>query len=117
MIRVLLSCLLALILGVTSVSAAVMRAQMQGAVQMVICSDTDKASGLTEITLDASGTPIAQPHNCPDCTAALALGLLVSPPILAAPQTRALRLPATPQTPGTGQPAPAATARGPPAFV
>ncbi len=71
MIRNLLSLLLALTLAATSVSAAVTHAEMQGAQQMLICSDSDANSGLITITLDATGKPIASAHHCPDCTAAL----------------------------------------------
>lgn len=70
MIRSLLSLLLALTLAASSVSAAVTHSRMQGAQQMVICSDSDTASGLITITLDASGKPITSHHHCPDCTAA-----------------------------------------------
>lgn len=70
MIRSLLSLLLALTLAASSVSAAVTHSRMQGAQQMVICADSDTASGLTTITLDASGKPILGGHHCPDCTAA-----------------------------------------------
>lgn len=68
MIRQLCTLLLALILATTSVSAAVMHAEMQGAQQMVICSDSAAGSGIATVTLDATGKPIAHPHRCPDCT-------------------------------------------------
>lgn len=65
MIRLLTALFLGLTLAVTSVSAAVARSEMAGAVQMVICA------GGTEgmVTLDPSGKPVTG-HHCPDCTAA-----------------------------------------------
>lgn len=72
MIRSLFALLLALTLAANSVSAAVMQSEMQGAQQMLICSDSDANAGLTLITLDATGKPIASAHHCPDCTVATA---------------------------------------------
>ncbi len=72
MIRSLCALLLALTLAANSVNAAVMHAEMQGAQQMLICLDSAAGSGLTTITLDATGKPIDSPHRCPDCTAATA---------------------------------------------
>lgn len=116
MIR-LLSFLLALTLAATSVPAAVMQSEMQGSHQMVICADTDAASGLTQITLDATGKPVDGAHSCPDCTAALGHALLPEPV-----QTRAPASSATPVLPGTlchtaSRSAPSQTARGPPPFA
>lgn len=72
MIRSLFALLLSLVLAATSVSAAVTHGKMQGAQQMVICSDIDTSSGLKTITLDATGKPIPNAHHCPDCTAGFA---------------------------------------------
>ncbi len=72
MIRSLFALLLALTLAANSVSAAVMQSEMQGAQQMLICSDSAAGSSLTTITLDATGKPITSAHHCPDCTAATA---------------------------------------------
>lgn len=69
MTRSLFALLLAFVLAATSVSAAVTHGRMQGAQQMVICSDIDTSAGLITITLDATGKPIPNAHHCPDCTA------------------------------------------------
>ncbi|GLS85550.1 hypothetical protein GCM10010873_05230 [Cypionkella aquatica] len=84
MIRMLLSLLLTLTLAATSVRAAVMHSEMQGAYQMVICADSTLAQ--TTLTFDATGKPITA-HHCPDCTTAFS-GLPQSPlQIAAAPAT------------------------------
>ncbi|MES2435305.1 MAG: hypothetical protein V4586_15970 [Pseudomonadota bacterium] len=114
MIRNLLSLLLALTLATTSVHAAVMHSEMQGAVQMEICADT--SAGLTTITLDATGKPIAAAHRCPDCTAAITALLPPPPHIAAAPsQSRSTRPDLTPTTRTTTPPN--QSARDPPAFA
>ncbi|MDB5666834.1 hypothetical protein [Cypionkella sp.] len=87
MIRHLLSALLALTLATTSVHAAVMHSEMQGAVQMEICADT--SAGLTTVTLDATGKPIPTAHRCPDCTIAPA-SLLPHQPQISRPVTRSI---------------------------
>ena len=115
MIRHLLSLLLALTLATTSVHAAVMHAEMQGAVQMEICADTS-GGGVAIITLDATGKPIPTAHRCPDCTAAIAALLPIPPQIAAAPtQSRSARPSHTRET-LTSAP-PNQSARDPPAFA
>lgn len=109
--------LLALILAATSVTAAVMHSEMQGAVQMVICSDTADGSGLTSISLDASGNPTGPQHTCPECLAALAAALLPAPPQQPVPPTRATRLHLAALPAAASQPLPANTARDPPVFA
>lgn len=109
--------LLALILAATSVTAAVMHSEMQGAVQMVVCSDTSDGSGLTSISLDASGNPTGPQHTCPECLAALGAALLPAPLPQPAPPTRATRLNFSAQPAAASQPLPANTARDPPAFA
>ncbi|KAF0174120.1 MAG: hypothetical protein FD162_1355 [Rhodobacteraceae bacterium] len=109
--------LLVLILAATSVTASVMHSEMQGAVQMVICSDTPDGSGLTSITLDASGSPSGPHHACPECTAALGAALLPAPTDQPAPPTRATRLPRSASLAAAGQPMPANSARDPPVFA
>ena len=114
MIRHLLSLALALTLATTSVHAAVMRSEMQGAIQMEICADT--SAGLNTITLDATGNQIPTAHRCPDCTAAT-LALLAPPAQIAAPlgPFRTDRPALTPTT-LTITP-PNQSARDPPAFA
>lgn len=53
------------VLSLTSVTAAVARGQMAGAVEMVICAGGAAAS----VMLDATGQPV-EAHRCPVCTAA-----------------------------------------------
>ena len=116
MIRSLFALLLALTLAATSVSAAVMHSEMQGAQQMVICSDSTAGSGLTTITLDATGKPIDRAHHCPECTAAIAA--LLPSSIQLAPHNSAT----TPPQPLTAldrasTTPPSQSARDPPAFA
>jgi hypothetical protein len=114
MIRSLLSLLLALTLATTSVSAAVMHNEMRGASQIEICADSQGASGLTTITLDATGKQITH-HNCPDCTAALAM--LPDTARSTPPQTSgALQHPSLAAHTTSGA-APTESARDPPAFA
>ena len=116
MIRHLFALLLALTLAASSVSAAVMQSEMQGAQQMVICSDSPAGSGLTTITLDATGKPIDRAHHCPDCTAAIAA--LIPDGVQFGPQNTATT-PANPLlTPGRASTTtPAQSARDPPTFA
>lgn len=114
MIRSLLSLLLALTLATTSVQAAVMHAEMQGATQMEICADT--SGGVMTITLDATGKPIPSAHRCPDCTAAIAALLAALPQIAAAPAHGRILLPALAAAVLTAS-APPQSARDPPPFA
>lgn len=115
--RFLASLLLALTFAATSVTAAVMHNKMQGAVQMVICSDRPDGSALTSISLDVFGNPIAQQHSCPECLAALAAALLPTPVQQPALLTRVswLHLPEPPAM--TSQRLPANSARDPPVLA
>lgn len=114
--RLLLVLFLCLSLAATSVSSAVMHAEMQGASEMTICADAGGA-GVITLMIDATGKPVPQHHNCPDCLAALASALLPAQACVVAPQTGATRLHPARQASGTGRPSPNATARGPPAFA
>ena len=116
MIRQFCALLLALTLAATSVSAAVMQSEMQGAQQMLICSDSDASSGLSLITLDATGRPITGAHHCADCTAASPV--LLPGLIEVAPHSAAIT-PARPRPSldRASQAAPPQSARDPPAFA
>ncbi len=110
--RAVLGLLLVMLLSVTSVTAAVARGQMAGAVDMVICA----GAGLATVTLDATGQPV-EAHHCPVCTAA---GSGVGVPVAASvarPATRAeaVRFGAgiALRKVGAGEP----VARGPPVLV
>lgn len=111
MIIRLLSLLLALTLATTSVSAAVMHSEMQGSSQIDICADSHAGSGLTTITLDATGKQITH-HNCPDC--ALAMALLPDPARSTPPQTSRIILHPTPAAHITSRASPTQSARDPP---
>ena len=116
MIRRLCALLLALTLAATSVSAAVMQSEMQGAQQMLICSDSDASSGLSLITLDATGRPITGAHHCADCTAAspaLLPGLIQTTPRSAA----AAPPPPEPMPARASSSPPRQSARDPPPFA
>lgn len=116
MMRMWLGLLLAMIVATTSVSAAVMHAEMQGSTEIVICADIG-AGGIISIRLDATGKPISQHHNCPDCIAGLATALMPAVLTWPVPQSRGQRLFWLVASAGHGLAAPAAIARGPPAFV
>jgi hypothetical protein len=114
--RLLLALFLCLSLAATSVSSAVMHAEMQGATEMTICADAG-GEGVTTLMFDATGKPISQHHNCPECLAALASALLPAEAVVIAPQTSANLLHPAAAAAGTGRPSPHATARGPPCFA
>ncbi|OYU40827.1 MAG: hypothetical protein CFE33_01700 [Pseudorhodobacter sp. PARRP1] len=116
MIRYLCSLVFALTLAATSVSTAVMHAEMQGAEQMVICSDSASGSGVATVTLDATGKPIAHPHRCPDCTTTTA-ALLPEQTALASPSALSTPAFAPPLHPAAGSSPPPQSARDPPAFA
>ena len=116
MIRHLCTLLLALTLAATSVSAAVMHSEMQGAQQMVICADSASGSGHATITLDATGKPIAHPHRCPDCTTATA-ALLPGQIMLPARTSASTPPDPQPQPRIASTNPPQQSARDPPAFA
>lgn len=66
----LVTCILALVLGVTSIGLASARGQTHVGGQVVLCS----GGRLITVTLDAAGQPIGPSHICPD----MALGLLAA---------------------------------------
>lgn len=72
--RAFLGLCLVVILSLTSVTAAVARGQMAGAVDMVVCA----GSGVSSVTLDATGKPV-EVHHCPVCTVA---GSAASVPVI-----------------------------------
>lgn len=80
-----LAVLLVLMLSVTSVTAAVARGQMAGAVDLVICA----GGGVATVTLDAAGQPVTRVHHCPVCTAASASMEGAAAPAVLRPETRA----------------------------
>lgn len=106
--------LLALMLALTSVTEAVARGQSAGITEMVICS----AWGVSTVTLDAEGNPVAPSHPCAVCLAATGGALL---PAVALPPARPLAAALLWLPPGAGdaasRPAPVALARGPPAVA
>jgi hypothetical protein len=114
MLRLITSVCLALILSLTSVTAAVAHMRAAGAVQIVICG----TPGVEEVvTLDAFGDPMPMVHHCPDC---LTLVAAVSPdaPQVARPMGRMVQVRAGlsgPDAHPTVTPRP--TARGPPLFL
>lgn len=66
-LRVLSGLFLALVLSLTSVTMAVARGQMIGAITVELCAD--HGAGAT-ITLDAQGNPVETVLHCPDCLVA-----------------------------------------------
>lgn len=100
---------LALILAVTSVGFAVARGQGAPAGTVEICT----GAGTVMLALDAEGKPAGPVHLCPDAALFVADGLPPAGP--RPPETRVRPVPPPSAAPQTGRPAPAATARGPPA--
>jgi len=114
MLRLLSSLCLALILSLTSVTAAVAHMRAAGAMQIVICG----TPGVEEVvTLDAYGDPMPVMHHCPDCLTVVA-GMSPDAPQVARPMGRMAQV-------RVGLPGPDAhpvavprpTARGPPLFL
>lgn len=112
--RALASLMLALILSVTSVTAAAAHARMVGAMQVELCADHGAG---TVVTLDAAGNPVDVPQHCPDCLAATQAPGGAPADVPSRPVTRnephvcALVLPDPPEA------GPEPSARGPPAPV
>ena len=73
MMRAVLSCLMSLLLVVTSHSMATARYADPAVDQMVICA----GNGTVLIHIDAEGEPTQAPHLCPDC----ALHVLAQNPV------------------------------------
>lgn len=114
--RAILPLLICLILATTSVSSAVMHSEMQGSIEMVICADIDD-SGPVTLRLDATGKPIDHHHTCPECLAALASAMIPAGLDWHLPRSAAQTRFQLTVLVGHGRLAPAAIARGPPAFV
>ncbi|MBC2834252.1 hypothetical protein [Paragemmobacter straminiformis] len=110
MLRAFVSLFLAVLLSLTSVTAAVARSQMAGATELVVCA----GSGTAEITLDATGAPISRPHHCPVCTAASAGIVAGVAPQVQRPVTRSEPQVCAMPLPDAGAGAPVPSARGPP---
>jgi hypothetical protein len=110
-LRVPFSLLMALILSMTSVTAAVAHMRAGGAAQIVICG----TPGVEEVvTLDSFGDPIEAGHHCPDCLTVTA-DVLVGAPGLVRPAGRVLDV-AVPPDAGlaVARAVPLPAARGPP---
>ena len=101
---------LAVMLSLTSVTAAVARGQMAGATDVVVCA----GAGVVTITLDAAGRPVTVAHHCPVCTAASAASFAGAPPAIMSPLTRSEALAVAVVLPLHGGAMPVAMARGPP---
>lgn len=110
-LRFLAGLLLALVLGVSSVTMAVARGHASApGTAMVICT----GYGLITVTLDAEGNPTGPVHPCPDCVVAMA-ALAVAPslpPVLPLRRGRAARPLSRPAP--AARPRRARRARGPP---
>ena len=81
-LRISFALILALVLGLGSLTHALARHQAAGAQTMVICT----GYGLVQITLDANGNPVEQTLPCPDCILG-AGALLATTPAMARPDT------------------------------
>lgn len=106
-----ISLILAIVLGLTSVTMAVARSEMLGSTETVICA----GYGVVSLTLDAEGNPTGPAHHCPDCLTGAATALWPTPsaqPVRPATRAAALRWPA--DVTGIAASTPAPLARGPP---
>ncbi len=114
MLRLLSSLCLALILSLTSVTAAVAHMLAAGAMQIVICG----TPGVEEVvTLDAFGDPMPVMHHCPDCLTVVA-GMSPDAPQVARPMGRMAQVRVGLSGPDAHPVAvPRPTARGPPLFL
>ena len=99
--------LLAVCLGLTSAAAGHVRSALQTGQVIVICT----GAGLTTITLDPDGAPVAPRAPCPDCTL-VAVGPAPDQP---APDARNAIWRAAPTLPSPIAGAAPAPARPPPA--
>ena len=54
---------LCVFVALTSVTLAVARGAPQPVGTLILCTD----AGVTQVTVDARGQPVAPPHACPDC--------------------------------------------------
>lgn len=111
--RALTALFLSLVLALVSVSMAVARGQSSGD-SVTICTDL----GTETIILDANGNPQpSAPHLCPDCLSASTVFTLTDPISLpAAPDALHAEDGINPTHVLPSLPAPAASARGPPAL-
>lgn len=108
--RSLLALVMALMLGVTSITLASARGHAPAVGQIELCT----GMGMQMISVDAEGNPVGDPHVCPDGVAALAapdLALPVLPPRLLVDGEK-LRLPD--RLASAEQARPRASARAPP---
>lgn len=114
MLRLVSFVCLALMLSLTSVTAAVAHMRAAGAMQIVICG----TPGVEEvITLDAFGDPLPVVHHCPECLT-LAAGVAPDAPQVARPLGRMAQVRAGLSGPNAHpMVAPRPTARGPPLFL
>jgi hypothetical protein len=114
MLRLISSVCLALILSLTSVTAAVAHMRAAGAVQIVICG----TPGVEEVvTLDAFGDPIPMVHHCPDCLTLVA-GVSPDAPQVARPMGQMVQVRVGLSGPDAHpQVAPRPSARGPPLYL
>lgn len=110
--RAVLGLFLVMLLSVTSVTAAVARGQMAGAVDLVICA----GAGLGTVTLDATGMPVSR-HHCPVCTAAPVAVTPDAPAMALRPVTRAVAVAVVNRAGWQGADVPVPVARGPPLAV
>ncbi|SNT00344.1 hypothetical protein [Antarctobacter heliothermus] len=111
--RPLFGIVLAVILAVTSQSAAFARGQAGPAGTMVIC----RGLTVSTVLVDADGQPMQVQHICPDAALALFVATgMVPPPTARSLVWRSVTWDAPPQVSGLLVSI-AARARGPPAFL
>lgn len=73
--RTYIALLLALVLGLTGQSMAVMRTMAGPSGEVVLCT----GSGPIRVLVDAGGAPMAAPHICPDCAMSVFDGVVELP--------------------------------------
>ena len=84
MAKNLITCMLALIMAVTSVGLASARGQTHVGGQVVLCS----GGRIVTVTLDINGEPMGPTHICPDMALTMMLAVADAPANLARPDAQ-----------------------------
>lgn len=113
MMRLICALVLSLMLGLTSVTMAVARAQAPAVSQITICS----GYGVVTLSVDAEGNPTGGVHHCPLCVLGMGLAVLPVTPGPVRPSTRGEALVWPLVRYNLAQPLRVPQARGPPGLI
>lgn len=111
--RNLLSLLLSLVLGLSSVTIAVARSQSPAVDQITICS----GYGVVSMAVDADGNPTGPVHPCPECLSGFVFALGSVAPVLSTPVSRRMAFVPPVARLSFGQTRQTPQARGPPVLT